>query len=148
MKDIVSEEAPNYVSIYTGNVNPNLPPRPDAETSSLQAKVAGLSITHGGQVDSGRQQQDGRLGSPRDGVDTRKRTESSPVRSTDERNLHEPPEDKRAFSLARFIPLLSERIYVISPFTRMHMISWLTVLDSVPDLELVAWLPEFLDGLL
>lgn len=57
-------------------------------------------------------------------------------------------EDKRAFSLARFIPLLSERVYVISPYTRMHLVSWLMVLDSVPDLELVAWLPDFLDGLL
>ncbi|ODN81757.1 hypothetical protein L202_02141 [Cryptococcus amylolentus CBS 6039] len=57
-------------------------------------------------------------------------------------------EDKRAFSLERFIPLLSERIYVVSPFTRMHLVSWLIVLDSIPDLELVAWLPEFLDGLL
>lgn len=57
-------------------------------------------------------------------------------------------EDNRAFSLERFIPLLSERVYVISPFTRMHLVSWLMVLDSIPDLELVAWLPEFLDGLL
>jgi vacuole morphology and inheritance protein 14 len=57
-------------------------------------------------------------------------------------------DDKRAFSLARFIPLLAERVYVISPYTRMHLVSWLMVLDSVPDLELVAWLPEFLDGLL
>ena len=57
-------------------------------------------------------------------------------------------EPKRAFSLAAFIPLLSERIYVISPYTRSHLVSWLQVLDSVPDLELVAWLPEFLDGLL
>jgi vacuole morphology and inheritance protein 14 len=30
----------------------------------------------------------------------------------------------------------------------MHLVSWLMVLDSVPDLELVAWLPDFLDGLL
>ncbi len=53
-----------------------------------------------------------------------------------------------AFSLAKFIPLLSERIYVISPFTRSHLVSWIMVLDSVPDLELVSYLPEFLDGLL
>lgn len=26
--------------------------------------------------------------------------------------------------------------------------SWITVLDSVPELELVTFLPEFLDGLL
>lgn len=53
-----------------------------------------------------------------------------------------------AFSLAKFVPLLAERIYVISPFTRSHLVSWITILDSVPDLELVSYLPEFLDGLL
>ncbi|KZV64601.1 ARM repeat-containing protein [Peniophora sp. CONT] len=56
--------------------------------------------------------------------------------------------EKRAFSLARFIPLLSDRIYVISPFTRSFLVSWITVLDSVPELEMISYLPEFLDGLL
>lgn len=55
---------------------------------------------------------------------------------------------KKAFSLARFIPLLQDRIYVISPFTRSYLVSWITVLDSVPELELITYLPEFLDGLL
>ena len=55
---------------------------------------------------------------------------------------------RKAFSLAHFIPLLSERIYVISPFTRSYLVSWITVLDSVPELELITYLPEFLDGLL
>ncbi|KAG8863796.1 hypothetical protein FRB96_007633 [Tulasnella sp. 330] len=55
---------------------------------------------------------------------------------------------KKAFSLAHFIPLLAERIYVISPFTRSYLVSWIHVLDSVPDLELVTFLPDFLDGLL
>ncbi|KAF8338758.1 vacuolar protein 14 C-terminal Fig4p binding-domain-containing protein [Cantharellus anzutake] len=59
----------------------------------------------------------------------------------------EKPLPKKAFSLAHFIPLLSERIYVINPFTRSYLVSWITVLDSVPDLELVSFLPEFLDGL-
>ncbi|KAK4702148.1 vacuole morphology and inheritance protein 14, partial [Phenoliferia sp. Uapishka_3] len=54
----------------------------------------------------------------------------------------------RAFSLPRFIPLLRERIYVLNPFTRTYLVSWLTVLDSVPELELVSFLPDFLDGLL
>ncbi|TFY61795.1 hypothetical protein EVG20_g6928, partial [Dentipellis fragilis] len=58
------------------------------------------------------------------------------------------PGAKRAFSLARFIPLLSDRIYVISPFTRSFLVSWITVLDSVPELELITYLPEFIDGLL
>ncbi|KAG6373813.1 vacuolar protein 14 C-terminal Fig4p binding-domain-containing protein [Boletus reticuloceps] len=55
---------------------------------------------------------------------------------------------RKAFSLARFIPLLQERIYVVSPFTRSYLVSWITVLDSVPELELVSYLPDFLDGLL
>ncbi|KDR84015.1 hypothetical protein GALMADRAFT_236599 [Galerina marginata CBS 339.88] len=55
---------------------------------------------------------------------------------------------KKAFSLAYFIPLLRERIYVVSPFTRSYLVSWINVLDSVPELELITYLPEFLDGLL
>ncbi|KAL1659728.1 vacuolar protein 14 C-terminal Fig4p binding-domain-containing protein [Schizophyllum commune] len=58
------------------------------------------------------------------------------------------PGTKKAFSLAHFIPLLRERIYVVSPFTRTYLVSWITVLDSVPELELITYLPEFLDGLL
>ncbi|CCF54478.1 hypothetical protein NDA10_005690 [Ustilago hordei] len=54
----------------------------------------------------------------------------------------------KVFSLARFIPLLAERMYVLSPFTRNYLVSWITVLASVPELELVSYLPSFLDGLL
>lgn len=54
----------------------------------------------------------------------------------------------KTFSLARFVPLLAERMYVLSPFTRNYLVGWITVLDSVPDLELVSYLPHFLDGLL
>lgn len=52
-----------------------------------------------------------------------------------------------AFSLAKFIPLLKERIHVVNPFTRTFLVGWITLLDSIPDLELVSYLPEFLDGL-
>jgi len=55
---------------------------------------------------------------------------------------------KKAFSLAHFIPLLADRMYVVSPFTRSWLVGWITVLDSVPDLELVTFLPELLDSLL
>ncbi|OQE01917.1 hypothetical protein PENSOL_c003G06582 [Penicillium solitum] len=58
---------------------------------------------------------------------------------------HDPP---MAFSLARFIPLLKDRIHVIQPFTRNFLVSWLTLLDTIPDLELVSYLPEFLEGLI
>ncbi|KAI9468660.1 vacuolar protein 14 C-terminal Fig4p binding-domain-containing protein [Zychaea mexicana] len=53
-----------------------------------------------------------------------------------------------AFSLPRFIPVLKQRIYVKNSFTRQYLVSWISVLDSIPDLELVSFLPEFLDGLL
>ena len=61
-----------------------------------------------------------------------------------ESDSNEPP---TAFSLAKFIPLLQERIYVISPYTRTFLVSWVTLLDSIPDLELVSHLPAFLGGL-
>ncbi|KAL1891821.1 hypothetical protein Sste5346_007363 [Sporothrix stenoceras] len=53
-----------------------------------------------------------------------------------------------AFSLKRFIPLLKDRIFVLNPFTRTFLVGWIVLLDSIPDLELVAYLPEFLSGLL
>ncbi|KAL2142795.1 hypothetical protein VTI28DRAFT_748 [Corynascus sepedonium] len=53
-----------------------------------------------------------------------------------------------AFSLKRFIPLLKDRIYALNPFTRTFLVGWITLLDSIPDLELVTYLPDFLGGLL
>lgn len=53
-----------------------------------------------------------------------------------------------AFSLPRFIPLLKERVWVNNPFTRIFLVGWITLLDSIPDLELVVYLPDFLGGLL
>ncbi|KAK0610480.1 ARM repeat-containing protein [Bombardia bombarda] len=52
-----------------------------------------------------------------------------------------------AFSLKRFIPLLKERIFALNPFTRTFLVGWIVLLDSIPDLELVTFLPEFLGGL-
>jgi vacuole morphology and inheritance protein 14 len=53
-----------------------------------------------------------------------------------------------AFSLPKFIPLLAERIYTLNPFTRMFLVNWISVLDSIPDLELISYLPAFLKGLI
>lgn len=64
--------------------------------------------------------------------------------SMENQHIHLPT----AFSLPRFIPLLKERIWVINPFTRQFLVGWITLLDSIPDLELVTCLPEFLGGLL
>ena len=52
-----------------------------------------------------------------------------------------------SFNLPRFIPLLSERIYAVTPSARIFLVQWIYVLNSIPDLELISYLPEFLDGL-
>lgn len=66
---------------------------------------------------------------------------------TDKETPDESVDLPTAFSLARFIPLLKERIHVINPFTRTFLVGWITLLDSIPDLELVSYLPDFLGGL-
>lgn len=67
----------------------------------------------------------------------------------DDKDTNEEPVDlPTAFSLKRFIPLLKDRIYALNPFTRTFLVGWIGLLDSIPDLELVTYLPEFLAGLL
>ncbi len=72
----------------------------------------------------------------------------SPFNVQNDPSIQHPLADRTTFSLPRFIPLLSERIYTVNPFTRSFLISWISVLDSVPQLELISYLPDFLDGLL
>jgi vacuole morphology and inheritance protein 14 len=62
--------------------------------------------------------------------------------------LQDRSSSQTAFSIKLFIPLLKERIHVINPFTRQFLVGWITLLDSIPDLELVTYLPDFLGGLL
>ena len=51
------------------------------------------------------------------------------------------------FDLLGFMPLLRERIYTKSPFGRQFVISWVSVLDTVPEMDFIIFLPEILDGL-
>ncbi|CAF0751901.1 unnamed protein product [Didymodactylos carnosus] len=51
------------------------------------------------------------------------------------------------FELVAFIPLLRDRIYVRNAFTRQFLISWISLLTSVPELDMIQYLPEILDGL-
>ncbi|PLW53923.1 hypothetical protein PCANC_03749 [Puccinia coronata f. sp. avenae] len=65
--------------------------------------------------------------------------------------MEEPPSSTpvvRAFSLKAFIPLLRERIHTHNPFTRQYLVSWLQLLNSIPEINLVSYLPDFLDGLI
>lgn len=51
------------------------------------------------------------------------------------------------FDLEGFVPLLRERLYTKSSFGRQFVISWISVLNTEPGLDLIKYLPELLDGL-
>lgn len=52
----------------------------------------------------------------------------------------------RLHSIEEFIPLLRERMNVLNPYVRQFLVGWITVLDSVPDIDMLGFLPDFLDG--
>ncbi|KAG6530772.1 hypothetical protein ZIOFF_004530 [Zingiber officinale] len=51
------------------------------------------------------------------------------------------------FSIEEFIPLLRALMNVLNPYVRQFLVGWITVLDSVPDIDMLGFLPDFLDGL-
>ncbi|KAH9141002.1 hypothetical protein AeRB84_014796 [Aphanomyces euteiches] len=55
--------------------------------------------------------------------------------------------ESEVFDVDMFIPLLHKHIKMTNPYIRQLLVGWITVLDSVPDIEMLDWLPEFLDGL-
>lgn len=46
-----------------------------------------------------------------------------------------------------FIPMLKERIYVKNSFVRQYVISWISTLNSVPEINMVIYLTDIIDGL-
>lgn len=72
-------------------------------------------------------------------------------RTSEVLSTNEPPyeehESRLAFSLPKFMPLLSERIQVVDPNARIFMVGWLQVLENIPDLELISYLSTFLSAL-
>lgn len=55
---------------------------------------------------------------------------------------------QKAFSLPKFIPTLLERMYTIDPFAKKFLISWLELFDDIPALELITFIPNFLEPLI
>lgn len=55
--------------------------------------------------------------------------------------------ESSSFDLKAFIPLLRERVYARDPYARQFIVSWIAVLDAVPDINMLVLLPEILDGL-
>ncbi|KAF0976749.1 hypothetical protein FDP41_004044 [Naegleria fowleri] len=51
------------------------------------------------------------------------------------------------FNVDQFIPELSKHINTNDPFVRQFLLSWIVILDSVPDIDLLEYLPHFLSGI-
>lgn len=51
------------------------------------------------------------------------------------------------FDLETFMPLFRERIYAKNSFVRQFLVSWLRVLDSEPNLNVIYYIADLLDGL-
>eukprot|EP01029_Cantina_marsupialis_P026747 TRINITY_DN726706_c0_g1_i1.p1 TRINITY_DN726706_c0_g1~~TRINITY_DN726706_c0_g1_i1.p1 ORF type:complete len:744 (+),score=161.86 TRINITY_DN726706_c0_g1_i1:251-2233(+) len=51
------------------------------------------------------------------------------------------------FDVTDFIPQLSSKMDVPNPYVQQLIVSWITTLDSVPDIEMLDFLPDVLDGL-
>lgn len=51
------------------------------------------------------------------------------------------------FDIVVFMQLLRERIYVKNSYVRQFLVSWLKVLDSEPNIDIVSHISELLDGL-
>jgi vacuole morphology and inheritance protein 14 len=52
-----------------------------------------------------------------------------------------------SFQVDQFLPLLQKYIQRTNPYIRQLIVGWITLLDSVPDINMLDYLPDFLDGL-
>lgn len=52
-----------------------------------------------------------------------------------------------SFDVSSFIPLLQKYITQTNPYIRHTLVMWISALDSVPGINMLEWLPTFLDGL-
>jgi len=52
-----------------------------------------------------------------------------------------------SFDIESFIPLLQKHIKRTKPYIRQLLVGWIIVLDTVPDINMLDYLPDFLDGL-
>ncbi|GMH56378.1 hypothetical protein TrRE_jg4324 [Triparma retinervis] len=55
--------------------------------------------------------------------------------------------ESEVFDVETFIPLLQKYIRRTNPYIRQLLVGWIVVLDSVPDINMLDYLPDFLDGI-
>lgn len=53
----------------------------------------------------------------------------------------------KKFTMPSFILLLQERMSTLNPNVRLFLMNWLSILSSVPDLELISYFHYFLNDL-
>ena len=56
--------------------------------------------------------------------------------------------DSETFDVESFMPLLETQLKETKPYIRQLLVSWISVLDSVSDINMLDYLPNFLEGLL
>lgn len=55
--------------------------------------------------------------------------------------------ESETFHVEHFLPLLTTYIRRTNPYIRQLLVGWIVTLDSVPDISMIDYLPDFLDGL-
>ncbi len=55
--------------------------------------------------------------------------------------------ESETFDIESFIPLLQKHIKRTKPYIRQLLVGWIAVLNAVPDINMLDYLPDFLDGL-
>lgn len=56
-------------------------------------------------------------------------------------------EADESFAVEQFLPILQNYIRRTNPYIRQLIVGWITLLDSIPDISMLDYLPDFLDGL-
>jgi len=51
------------------------------------------------------------------------------------------------FNLQAFMPLFCDKLKALHPGIRQMLISWINILDSIPNINLIKYLPSFLEEL-
>ncbi|CAE7191357.1 VAC14 [Symbiodinium natans] len=55
--------------------------------------------------------------------------------------------EQRHFDFAALIPLITCRIHILNPNVRQLVLGWIVLLDSLPQVDMISFLPHYLEGL-
>jgi vacuole morphology and inheritance protein 14 len=55
--------------------------------------------------------------------------------------------ETKSFDVASFIPLLRERLYAKKALAQRFVVTWVQLLNDIPSIDMLIYLPELLDGL-